>query len=212
MKLEQPGQDSIGKLHVISTGQQPGEELMRIIGQVLPYVDSVHLREKEWSDRQMICFTQQLYSVGMPMHKLILNHRATIADKVKAKGVQLTHASMNQVKVRRLYPDLTIGCSVQEAVRAWHDGADYLIFGHVFTSSSKPGLSPKGIRELKKVVQHVRVPVLAIGGITPENTNVVMEAGASGVAVLSGVLLADDPVEKAVAYREAIRKGGAGNV
>ncbi|PBB05551.1 thiamine phosphate synthase [Salimicrobium humidisoli] len=215
MKLKQPDQDSAGKIHVISTGRQSGEELIGIIGQVLPYVDAVHLREKEWSDKQTVRFTRQLYSSGVPRHKLILNHRASIADKVKAKGVQLTQASMDQAKVRRLYPDLMIGCSVhsvQEAVTAWHAGADYLVFGHVFPSSSKPGLPPKGIRELEKVVHQVGVPILAIGGITPENTRTVMEAGASGVAVLSGVLLADDPVKKAAAYREAVRKGGAGNV
>ncbi|WP_082684090.1 thiazole tautomerase TenI [Lentibacillus amyloliquefaciens] len=206
---------TIGKLHVISTGQQSPEELTAITEQIVHQADVIHLREKSWSDKKMIQTIQLLHSKGVPMDKLVVNHRVAIAHDMNTKGVQLTHASIDQETVRRTYPNLNIGCSVhsvQEAIYAWRHGADYLVFGHVFRTRSKPGLPPKGLTELRKVVQHVNIPVLAIGGITPENTPDVMQAGASGIAVLSGILMAKNPLEKAAAYNEALQKGGERNV
>ncbi|QKY69707.1 thiamine phosphate synthase [Lentibacillus sp. CBA3610] len=206
---------TIGKLHVISTGHQLPEKLAAITEQIIHQVDVIHLREKSWSDKQMIQTIQLLQAKGIPMDKLVVNHRVAIAHGMDTKGVQLTHASIDQETVRRTYPNLSIGCSVhsvKEAIYAWRHGADYLVFGHVFATRSKPDLPPKGLMELRRVVGHVNIPVLAIGGITPENTPDVMQAGASGIAVLSGILLANNPLEKTAAYNRALQKGGEQSV
>ncbi|GAB3058202.1 hypothetical protein GCM10027286_22340 [Virgibacillus ainsalahensis] len=128
---------------------------------------------------------------------------------MKTLGVQLGKNSMNVSEVRSPYDHLCIGCSVHsvdEALFASKHGADYLLYGHVYETQSKPGLKPNGLKGLKDVVQHVSTPVIAIGGITPENTPDIIKSGASGIAVLSGVLLANDPMKNVIAYRKALRK------
>lgn len=206
-------QDSdTGALHIISTGQQPPETLAAIAEQIIDHIDALHLREKSWSDHQLIEFIKRLRSKGIPPGKIIVNHRAAIAHIMNTQGVQLTHNSMDTARVRHAYPSLHIGRSVHSAIEArdaGNLGANYLIFGHVFATRSKPDLPPKGLTELRNVVQQVHIPVLAIGGIIPENTRDIMKTGAGGIAVLSGVLLNDDPLEKVVAYKEALRKTGA---
>lgn len=202
---------TIGALHIISTGQQTPETLAAITQLIIHHVDAIHLREKSWTDQQMIQTIQLLHSKGVPLDKIMVNHRVDVAHFMNTKGVQLTHNSQDTAAVRSSYPDLHIGCSVQsaeEAIYACNQGADYLIFGHVFETQSKPDLKPKGLAELRNVVQQVPIPVLAIGGLTPENTPEVMKTGAGGIAVLSGVLLADNPPEMAAAYHRALQKGG----
>ena len=67
-----------------------------------------------------------------------------------------------------------------------------MTFGHVYPTSSKPGLPPRGVRELAGIVESVEVPVLAIGGIEASNVHEVLTTGASGVAVISTILTARD--------------------
>ncbi|MFB4471701.1 MULTISPECIES: thiamine phosphate synthase [Bacillaceae] len=201
--------NGLGKLHIISTGQQTPETLASIVEKIGPFVDRIHLRERIWSDRAMVHTMELLQSKGVPGHKIIVNSRLDVAHVMQAGGVQLTHHSMELSMVRDAYCDLTIGCSVhdvEEAVLAEERGADYLLYGHVFESKSKPGVKPRGLDALKQVAQNVSIPVIAIGGIKPENTKEVIRCGASGIAVLSGVLLANDPVKQAILYRDALRK------
>ncbi len=77
--------------------------------------------------------------------------------------------------------------------RAALDGADYVVVGTIFESPSHPGAAPGGIRLLEDVVARLSIPVVAIGGITPENARACWAAGASGIAVVSTILGADDP-------------------
>jgi thiamine-phosphate diphosphorylase len=77
-----------------------------------------------------------------------------------------------------------MGCSthsLEEALEAERAGADFVIFGAVFET---PGKTPVGLDVLRKVCAAVRLPVLAIGGITAENTSEVLDAGASGIAAI----------------------------
>lgn len=78
--------------------------------------------------------------------------------------------------------------SVEEAVRAQQLGADFLMAGHIFSTDCKPGLPPRGLEFLQQVCQAVTIPVYAIGGITPENAPLAIQAGAEGVCVMSGAM------------------------
>lgn len=84
------------------------------------------------------------------------------------------------------------------------DELDYLIFGHVFATDSKPGASPRGIDALSEVVSVAPVPVLAVGGIHAQNAARVIEAGAAGIAVISAICSASDPYEATKALRRAV--------
>ncbi|GAA0428193.1 thiazole tautomerase TenI [Lentibacillus halophilus] len=194
-------------MHVISTGQQSPEELLGILEQIHPFTDYIHLREKTWTDHDWEKAMDSLTQRGIPSQKIIINQRIDIAHRMKAKGVQLTHQSIDPATAKHSYGHLRIGCSVHsvsEAVTAENSGADYLVYGHIFASASKPDLTPKGLQKLTNVTQNTSVPVIAIGGITPENTPDVLASGASGIAVLSGILLDPDPLEAIQRYQHQL--------
>ena len=94
--------------------------------------------------------------------------------------------------------------SVEAAIRAASQGADYIIAGTIFASQSHPGIEPMGLDFLRDVCAAVSIPVLAIGGVTPDNLGACIEAGAAGVAVLSPIMRATDPKAAAQAYRAAL--------
>ncbi|MGJ9458070.1 thiamine phosphate synthase [Oceanobacillus sp. CF4.6] len=203
--------DTYGELHIISTGEQSPETFVSIAEKINGYVGFFHIREKSWSDIQYMQTIELLHSKGIPLEKIMVNHRIHVANAMQVRGVQLTYQSIDVSVARKTYESLYIGCSVhsvEEAVSALQHGTDYLLYGHVFDSRSKPGVKPKGLDGLKQVAQHVSIPVIAIGGITPQNTPQIINHGASGIAVLSGVLLSSDPVAKAISYKHALRKGG----
>jgi thiamine monophosphate synthase len=82
-----------------------------------------------------------------------------------------------------------------------------MIAGTIFGSASHPGVRPAGVGFLREVCAHVRRPVLAIGGVTPENATECLRAGAAGVAVLSPLMDAADPAAVAARYRAAMCEG-----
>ncbi|MFN3393103.1 MAG: thiamine phosphate synthase, partial [Candidatus Thermochlorobacter sp.] len=87
---------------------------------------------------------------------------------------------------------------------AQEHGADFIIFGHIFETESKPALPPRGLAALKDVVQSVKIPVFAVGGITAANAKLCLEHGASGVAVISALATASDVVQRVQALLQAL--------
>lgn len=158
----------------------------------------VQLREKTLSTRQFLEVAVRTHDAtrraGIP---LIINDRVDVALAVDADGVHVGPDDMPVSVARRLLgPDRIIGASagtVAEAVEAERDGADYLGVGSVFATPSKADAgAPIGTRTVQAIVQAVRIPVVGIGGITPDNAAAVINAGAVGVAVISAVANADD--------------------
>jgi thiamine-phosphate diphosphorylase len=121
--------------------------------------------------------------------RIIVNERVDVALAAEADGVHLKSDSIPTALVRRHVPAaFLVGRSVHsldEARAAEAEGADYLIFGTVFPSGSKPrGHRTAGLEALAGVTQAVRVPVLAIGGISLNTVAAAAEAGAAGVAAI----------------------------
>src|SRR5207253_9916968 len=81
---------------------------------------------------------------------------------------------------------------------------DYVTFGHVFPTTTHPGLPPRGLAELSEIVEAVDVPVLAIGGVTVDNLDDVLATGCAGVAVISAILSDPAPSEAAARLRSAL--------
>lgn len=192
-----------GLLHIISTGKQKPEKLAEIAGEIHPYIDAIHIREKSNTAKEIYELVSLLTDQNVPLSKIIINDRIDVAFVSKVAGVQLAYHSLPVDIVKKQFTSLRVGCSVHsidEVETAQELGADYVIFGHVFPTQSKPGLVPKGLKQLELIAQHVSIPVLAIGGIKPTNIRGVIEAGAMGIAVMSGVLEAEDPLEKVKEY------------
>lgn len=195
------------EFHLISDGKHSLQELVHKIAAAAPYVDYIHLREKEKSAHELYQAVSLLDEAGVSKLKLIVNDRVDAALASGAAGVQLTHRSLPIASVKKMFPHLKTGKSVHspsEAKMAETDGADFLLFGHIFTSSSKPGLVPHGLKKLSAVVKQVEIPVMAIGGIQPAHVNDVLSSGANGIAVMSGVFSSSDADAAAANYRRRI--------
>ena len=197
------------KLHIISTGRQKPEQLANIIGRVHSDIDFIHLREKTKTAKEVYEMVELLINKKVPLSKIIINDRADVACVSNVKGVHLASHSLPVKSVKRKFADLIVGCSVhslEEAQMAEQQGADYVIFGHVYSTQSKPGLIPKGLEQLSFISESISIPVIAIGGIKPTNSRDIIEAGAQGVAVMSGILEAEDPLEAVQQYRSYLSR------
>ncbi len=141
----------------------------------------------------------------------IVNDRPDVALACGADGVHLGQSDMPVGTARQLAPPgFVIGASVgtvREAQEAEQSGADYVALSPVFATGSKDDAGPgHGLDELRAIRAAVRLPVLAIGGITRENAAEVIAAGADGIAVISAVVAAADIAGAARELREQIRK------
>ena len=193
----------MSEFHLVTTGKHSVGDLIKIIESLHTNVDAIHIREKTKSASELHDLVQQLGACGVPLSKLIINDRVDVAHVCKVGGVQLAYHSLPVVSIKKMFPNLRIGSSchsIDEAIKAEKHGADYVLYGHIFPTQSKPGIQPKGIEELKLVNKQLTIPVIAIGGIKPENTQQVVHSGASGIAVMSGVFEANNPVDAIKAY------------
>ena len=175
-------------------------------------VDAVHLREKETPSGKLLEWAE-LLRVNLDGHaRLIVNDRVDVAMVAGANGVQLGEASMPVSSVRELVGSrLLIGRSIHniEGAKCAEDqGADFVIAGHVYETASKHGIPGRGLKFVEAIAATCSIPVIAIGGITPERVPDLIRAGAYGVAVLSGILKAPDPISAAQSYAKALESCG----
>lgn len=196
------------ELHVITTGKQELSELAGILTHCpTGLIDVLHLREKQRGARELAQWYETLAPL-LPKSAVYINDRVDAALAAGAPGVQLGYTSLDARQSRRLLPaGVRIGCSVhslEEAEQAVEAGADYVLYGHIFASGSKPGLEPRGLEALAAIVEACPLPVIAIGGMEPERMESVLATGCAGAAVLSSILLHPRPAEQIVRFREAI--------
>jgi thiamine-phosphate pyrophosphorylase len=172
----------------------------------------VQLREKDLGAFRLASLARQLLEVTRPAAaRLIVNDRVDVALAAGADGVQRTGTSLGVRDIRTIAGSrLAIGASVHsvtEAVTAEHDGADWIVFGPVFDTPSKRRYGPpQGLGALRNVAGAVRIPVIAIGGITPGTVGDVLAAGAHGIAVISAILSAPSPASATAALLDALAR------
>ncbi len=119
---------------------------------------------------------------------VVVSSRCDVALAAGAAGVNLPERDISVAQARTLMGQRLVGRSVhsiESAVAAEREGADYVIFGPVWPSSSHPEEKSQGIRALAEVARAVQVPVLAIGGITTERAEECAKAGAAGYAAIT---------------------------
>ena len=161
-------------------------------------VRAIQVREKDLPIQELVVLAQELRTITNEFKaKLFINDRVDVAVAVDADGVHLGHQSMPVLAVRKIVGrSMLIGVSthnIYEARDAEAGGADFVTFGPVFQTPSKMQYGvPKGLEELRKAKEHVRIPIFGLGGIKQENIPDVLEAGADGIAMISGIFAADD--------------------
>ncbi len=200
----------VGGVYVVTARHLTGgRDLEEVVSRALAGgAGAVQLREKDLPAAELYRLAARLLPLVRRAGALLLiNDRVDVALAAGADGVHLSGASLPVRAVRRLAgPRFIIGASVhsrEEAVAAAEAGADYLVYGNVFETASKPGRCGRGVEALAEVCCAVRVPVLAIGGIGPANAALVAGAGAAGVAVMSAAMAAPDPAEVVRALQRA---------
>lgn len=185
----------------------------RIAAAVRAGVDIVQVRDAGLEAGPLLRLTRAAMAAAAgTAARVVVNDRLDVALAAGAAGVHLRGSGFGAVEVRRIAPaGFLVGRSVhaeEEALRLDAEGAcDYLLFGTVFRSASKPAGHPvAGVEALRRICGGVRTPVLAIGGVTIANAPAVRAAGAGGAAAI-GLFRHGDIAETATALRIALGGG-----
>jgi thiamine-phosphate pyrophosphorylase len=176
-------------------------------------VTCVQLREKHADTRAFIQEARALKELLVALEAsipLLINDRLDVALAIGADGVHLGQSDMPLADARRLLGDtMLIGISaesLEDAVRAEAEGADYIGISPVFTTSTKADIAPPlGLEGIRRIRAAVSLPLVAIGGIHQENAGAVIRAGADGVAVVSAIVSATCPRSAATALKQQIQ-------
>ena len=192
----------IGELHVITdtTIQSRFSHAQLAQMAIEGGADTIQFRQKDGSTRKLVESAQTVQAVCEAHDvSLIVNDRADIALAIGAAGAHFGQDDLPIAIGRRVLPSqMIIGASARteekifEAISA---GADYIGFGPVYQTSSKPDAEqPKGLEVLQRMCETAQCPVIAIGGIAAETAYEVIRAGAHGLAVISAVCAQADPM------------------
>lgn len=191
--------------------QTRDRDLISVVGECLAAgLPAVQVREKDLPAAELARLCRALRPLTAARGALlIVNDRVDVALAVGADAVQRTSVSLPIEDIRAVADKrLRIGASVhglEEALAAQEAGADWLVFGPVYDTPSKRRYGPpQGLEALGRVAAATRVPVVAIGGITPERVREVRAAGAAGVAVVSAILTADRPGDATRRFLDAL--------
>lgn len=205
----------IGRLHVLTDtvlqSRFTHTELARLA--IKGGADTIQFRQKSGTTREMIEIVRQLKQLCMDNGAtLVVNDRIDVAIAAEAEGVHLGQDDFPIPLARKLLGENRIiggsAATLEDAQKCLAEGADYIGFGPVYPTTSKEDADPvTGIKLLKQAVEAISIPIIAIGGISPENTPEVMQTGARGIAVISAVCCQEDPEQATRELLQALQTG-----
>jgi thiamine-phosphate pyrophosphorylase len=197
---------------IIDLGYVTAEDAAGIVEKLIAGgIDIVQLRGKNRSIDELSALAEKLLRLTMPAKfPLIANDHAEIAQRVEVQGVHVGQDDDSIEKVRaQIKRSIIVGKSthsIEQAVAAEREGADYIGFGPIFSTPTKPAYSPIGLAQIREVHERVSIPIFCIGGIKSENLAQIRAAGAKRVVIVSGLLQANDIAEYAHACKELLRR------
>jgi thiamine-phosphate pyrophosphorylase len=172
-------------------------------------VDLIQLRGKHKSIDELVDLGAELHEVTRRSSiPLIVNDHAEIAKEVPVEGVHVGQEDDPIAVVRdKVGRQVIVGKSThsfKQARAARDEGADYIGFGPIFATPTKPDYQPIGLADIKQVYVDLALPIFCIGGIKIDNLPQVMAAGAARVVIVSGLLKAQDIVDYARACKKLL--------
>lgn len=192
-----------------------GRDLLQVIAEaVAGGVGLVQLREKQCDTRAFVELARAVKKLLDGLHvPLLINDRLDVALAVNAAGVHLGQRDMHYTDARSLLgPEAIIGLSLdtwEQGIAAQDWDLDYLGVGPVFGTRTKSDAGPAwGLEVLPELARISCHPIVAIGGVTPENAAIPVRAGADGVAVVSAICSAPFPEKAAQALVRAVKGAG----
>ena len=200
---------------ILDLGYVPPAEARRVAKEMIAGgVDVMQLRAKNLSLAEIATLAGELHAetsaAGVP---LVINDHAEIAREVAAEGVHVGQDDRPVADVRAIAGERCfVGKSthsLEQAKRAVAEGADYIGWGPLFATSTKPDYVPIGLEEIESVHAAVQVPIFCIGGIKLGNLPEVIAAGARRVVIVSGLLQAADIAEYARAAKALLNQQSA---
>lgn len=190
----------IGRLHVITDTTIQSRFSHLDIAQLAidGGADTIQLRDKVLSTKELLRIGEGIKKIcDQNQVTFIVNDRLDVALALEADGVHLGQEDMPIAVARKFLGEKIIGGSagnIKELSYCLEQGADYVGYGPIFQTKTKEDAGPSvGIESLREIVRLSKVPVIAIGGIGPQNAKEVLDSGAYGIAVISSVVLAEDP-------------------
>ena len=183
---------------ILDLGYVSAQDAPRVLEQMLlGGVDIVQLRAKSHSPAEVAALAGQLHplaaAAGVPF---ILNDYPALAGELGVDGAHVGQDDLPVAEARRLAaPNRIIGKSthsIAQAVAAVAEAPEYIGFGPLFATPTKPDYHPIGVDEIRRVHELVELPIFCIGGIKLENLDQVLAAGARRVVIVSGILQAAD--------------------
>lgn len=171
------------------------QDICRLNEKEIKYV-SIVLREKDLSENQYKDLATKVLEVCKNNNtECILHTYFNVAKELECKKIQLPlHLLKSNPNVCNDFDEVGVSIhSVSEAVEAMNLGATYIIAGHIFATDCKKGIPPRGLNFLESVCNSVSIPVYAIGGISPENAETAINAGAEGICIMSWLMTCKNP-------------------
>lgn len=185
------------------------ERLFEIARQTIPAgVDIIQLRDKNGSDEEILAFSKKILKLTQDRLYYIINDRTDLAMESGASGVHLGQDDMPFKEARAMMGNkAVIGVSCQtfeHAQKAVEDGADYIGFGSVFKTLTKPGRVPMDGKLLKQVMSNIPIPVFAIGGIDLKNALRLSSMGVNRIAVCRAICQAKNSERAVKSFKACI--------
>ncbi len=176
-------------------------------------IDIVQLRDKKGSTKEILDFCRKVLKITKHKIPFIVNDRADLAFFSGADGLHLGQEDLKySLALRMLGKNKIIGVSCQtldHALKAQAQGADYIGFGSVFQTHTKPGRQAMDLDLLQKVIKRLKIPIFPIGGISRGNIGQLISLGVERVAVCRDILLAKDVTQAVKELRDCFGLGAS---
>jgi thiamine-phosphate pyrophosphorylase len=170
-------------------------------------VDIIQLRAKQESLDQIETMAKAIHQITQKAQiPFILNDYVELAAKLGVEGLHVGQEDMPLKEVKRLMPSQTLigksTHSLKQALATQEEHPDYIGFGPLFATQTKPTYVPIGLNSIPEVHQKVSLPIFCIGGIKLNNVETVLQAGAKRVVVVSGIMQASSPRQECLKFKQ----------